>query len=340
MPSIELRGIKNFVLKGINLKVGNGELLCVLGPNGAGKTTLLKVIAGLVRYEGNVLFDGVPVDSEPPERRGVGYVPQNLALFPHMTVEENIAYGLRVRGLPKGVVERRVNELIKLLELNGLRGRYPKTLSGGEKQRVAIARALAIEPRILLLDEPFSNIQSSVKHQLISEIRKLQSRLHITTIFVTHDISEAEELSSRIAVLNNGSLIGVGELREVIGVISGVLQELNVMRCVISASGYDGITRVKCGELTLTVPTEKPLKVGDEVLVTIPPNKVVLLKEPQYAKVNMFKASVVRSESERSLITVSLGDLELKVTVPDSFNLNAGGSVYVKLPIKYLRIVV
>ncbi len=340
MPSIELRNVRNFVLKNINLRVSNGELLCVLGPNGAGKTTLLKVIAGLVKYEGSVLFDDVPVDHIPPERRGVGYVPQNLALFPHMTVEENVAYGLRARGLPKDAIEERTNEVLELLELNHLRRRYPRTLSGGERQRVAIARALAIKPKILLLDEPFSSIQSSMKYQLISEIKKLHSKLRITMLFVTHDISEAEELGSKIAVLNNGSLIGIGRLRDVINVISKVLHELNVFRCVVGSLGHEGLVKVKCRGLLLMAPTEGPLKVGDEVLVVIPPNKVVLSKEPPYTKVNTFKALVIKSCTEHNEVLVSLNGLELKVYTPESLSLRSGDLVYVKLPIRYLRIVV
>jgi len=148
---IELRNLRNFILNGINLRVEDGEILCILGRNGAGKTTLLKAVAGLVKYTGNVLFDGIPIDSLPPEKRDIGYVPQTLALFPHMTVEENVAYGLKARGLPKALVEKRVEEMLDLLDLKHLRRRYPRTLSGGEKQRVAIARALAIKPRVFTL---------------------------------------------------------------------------------------------------------------------------------------------------------------------------------------------
>lgn len=339
MPSIKLRGVKNFILKGVDLDINDGELLCVLGPNGAGKTTLLKVIAGLTKYEGSVFFNETPVDDFPPEKRNVGYVPQNLALFPHMTVEENVAYGLKVRGLPKVIIKERVNEMLELLELNHLRNRYPKTLSGGEKQKVAIARALAVRPSILLLDEPFTNIQPGMKRQLIYEIKKLHSKIGMTTLYVTHEVGEVEEFNSRVAVLYNGSLIGVGKLSEVINVISEVLQELNVIRCVSTSESLEGLARVRCGDLLITALTENPVKVGEELFLAIPPDKIALYREQPYVKVNTFKAEVVNSNTERCEVVISLGGFKLKAYNPGYISLKEGDYVYVELPIKYIKMV-
>ncbi len=279
MPSVSLVEIRNFALRGVSLEVGDGELVTVMGPNGAGKTTLLNVVAGLVEYEGSVLFDGVPVDDVPPERRGVGYVPQSLALFTHMTVWENVAFGLRMRGFDRGEIGVRVEEALRLLEISHLRDRYPARLSGGERQRVAIARALAAEPRVLLLDEPFNDLDSSTRRAMRSEIRRLVSEVGVTTLFVTHDWVEAEELSGRVAVLVGGGILQVGTPEDVIfspatREVSEFLGLQNLLDCEESRVVSGGLAEVRCGGLTILAPCE-----GRRVRkLAIPPEKVVITK--------------------------------------------------------------
>ncbi len=206
MPAIELRNIRNHVFSNLDMKVLDGELLVVLGPNGAGKTTLLNIIAGLVDYEGTVLFDGVPVDKVPANERQIGYLFQNLALFPHLDVASNVGYSLRVCGKRREEIEDKVDELLKLMKIEHLKYRYPKSLSGGEKQRVALARALASSPEVLLLDEPFNNLDIGMCKCLRREIRQIQREMGITTILVTHNLADAEEMSDRIVVLNGGKI--------------------------------------------------------------------------------------------------------------------------------------
>lgn len=199
------------VLRDINLAVEPGEFFALLGPSGSGKSTLLRLIAGFNRNQaGRVLIDGRDVSAVPPWQRNVGMVFQNYALWPHMTVAQNIAFGLEERRLDKAEIKRRVAAVVELVDLGGLEQRRPGQLSGGQQQRVAIARTLAIEPQLLLLDEPLSNLDAKLRLQTRQELKKLQRRLNITTLFVTHDQEEALTTCDRIAVLDQGVIQQVG----------------------------------------------------------------------------------------------------------------------------------
>jgi sulfate transport system ATP-binding protein len=202
-------------LDDVTLDIRQGELLALLGPSGSGKTTLLRVIAGLEQADGGrVLFDGEDATSLSVQARRAGFVFQHYALFRHLTVEENIAFGLRVRRgkqrVADAAIRARVGELLSLVQLDGLGGRYPAQLSGGQRQRVALARALAIEPRVLLLDEPFGALDAQVRRDLRRWLRELHDRTGLTTIFVTHDQEEALELADRVAILNRGRIEQLG----------------------------------------------------------------------------------------------------------------------------------
>jgi sulfate/thiosulfate transport system ATP-binding protein len=207
-------------LRGVSLDVRAGELMALLGPSGSGKTTLLRIIAGLeIAEAGQVFFGGEDATRLSVQRRGIGFVFQHYALFKHLNVFDNIAYGLRVR--PRATrpreadIRRRVQELLELVQLEGLGARFPAQLSGGQRQRVALARALAVEPRLLLLDEPFGALDAKVRKELRRWLRELHERTGKTTIFVTHDQDEALELADRVAVLNHGLLEQVGTPDEV-----------------------------------------------------------------------------------------------------------------------------
>ncbi len=202
-------------LDDVSLDIRQGELLALLGPSGSGKTTLLRVIAGLEHADrGRVLFDGEEATRLSVQARRAGFVFQHYALFRHLTVEENIAFGLRVRKgrhrVPDATIRARVAELLSLVQLDGFGARYPAQLSGGQRQRVALARALAIEPRVLLLDEPFGALDAQVRRDLRRWLRELHDRTGLTTIFVTHDQEEALELADRVAILNRGRIEQVG----------------------------------------------------------------------------------------------------------------------------------
>jgi sulfate transport system ATP-binding protein len=212
---IEKRFGRYPALNGVSLEIAEGELLALLGPSGSGKTTLLRVIAGLEFPEkGQVLFDDLDMTFSGAAERGVGFVFQQYALFRHMTVARNIAFGLDVRKgkakPPRSEIAERVAALLKLVELDGLGGRYPNQLSGGQRQRVALARALAVNPRVLLLDEPFGALDATVRKSLRKELRRVHDATGVTTIFVTHDQEEALELADRVAILNQGVIEQVG----------------------------------------------------------------------------------------------------------------------------------
>jgi sulfate transport system ATP-binding protein len=207
-------------LRGVSLEIRDGELIALLGPSGSGKTTLLRVIAGLEAPKaGRVFFGDEDATGVPVQKRRIGFVFQNYALFKHMSVHDNIAYGAHV--LPraerpsKAQIETRVQELLDLVQLSGLGDRYPRQLSGGQQQRVALARALAVEPRVLLLDEPFGALDAKVRKDLRRWLRELHARTGHTTVFVTHDQEEALELADRVAILNAGKLEQVGTADEV-----------------------------------------------------------------------------------------------------------------------------
>ncbi len=210
MPDIELRNIRNYALNDLNMDICDGELLVITGPNGAGKSTLLATIAGLVNYDGTVLFDGVAVDRMPTNERKIGYLFQNLALFPHLDVASNVGYGMAVKGDRKTEITRNVDELLGLVKIEHLRDRYPKNLSGGERQRVALARALAVSPEVLLLDEPFNSMDTGACQCIRKEIRKIQKDRGITTVLVTHNPEEAEEMGDRIITIAGGTIRETG----------------------------------------------------------------------------------------------------------------------------------
>lgn len=219
--SVQLKNLcKEFgegeVLSGIDLTLREGELTALLGPSGGGKTTLLRIVAGLEQpTQGEVYIGDRRVDKLPPQERGVGLVFQNYALFKHMRVYDNIAFGLRIRSESPAFIDQEVNRLLELVDLRGLGSRYPHQLSGGQRQRVALARALAPQPDVLLLDEPFAAVDAQLRRELRAWIRSLQRELSLTTIFVTHDQQDAMEMADRVAVINNGRLEQEGTPREV-----------------------------------------------------------------------------------------------------------------------------
>lgn len=203
-------------LTDVSLEAPSGSLLALLGPSGSGKTTLLRIIAGLETADhGLVLYQDEDVTHQSPRDRQVGFVFQHYALFRHMSVFENVAFGMRVRRKPNAEIQARVRELLHLVRLEGLEKRYPSQLSGGQRQRVALARALAVQPRILLLDEPFGALDAKVRQELRQWLRQLHDEIHLTTVFVTHDQEEAFEVADRVVVMRNGKIEQSGSPQEV-----------------------------------------------------------------------------------------------------------------------------
>jgi sulfate transport system ATP-binding protein len=214
--SIEVRGVgKRFggfvALENIDLTVRTGALTALLGPSGGGKSTLLRIVAGLEKADaGTVHIDGDDATALPPQRRNVGFVFQHYAAFKHLTVYRNVAFGLEIRKRPKDEIRRRVHELLELVHLDQFADRLPSQLSGGQRQRMALARALAVEPSVLLLDEPFGALDAKVRKELRDWLRRLHDEVHVTTVFVTHDQEEALEVSDEIVVINEGRIEQIG----------------------------------------------------------------------------------------------------------------------------------
>ena len=217
---IEARGVtKRFgdfvALEDVSVAVESGSLTALLGPSGSGKSTLLRVIAGLERPDaGAVFISGKEATALAPQKRGVGFVFQHYAPFKHMTVRENVAFGLQIRRRPRREIRARVDQLLELVQLQGLGKRYPAQLSGGQRQRMALARALAVEPEVLLLDEPFGALDARVRKELRAWLRRLHDEVHVTTVFVTHDQEEAMDVADQIVLMNSGRVEQVGAPRE------------------------------------------------------------------------------------------------------------------------------
>jgi spermidine/putrescine ABC transporter ATP-binding subunit len=280
--NIRLQGVvKKFgnleAVSDVSLEIHDGELFTLLGPSGCGKTTLLRLIGGFHKPDrGQIFFGERPVAPIPAYERNIGMVFQNYALWPHMTIFENIAYGLKLKKLTKGEISSKVSHALGLVNLSGLEKRYPGQLSGGQQQRVALARALVLNPDVLLLDEPLSNLDAKIRIQVRAEIRKLQKELGITTVYVTHDQEEALTLSDRIAVIDHGKLQQVGTpqglyakpenpfVADFIGInnlIPGEIQEVK--------DGERMKVQTEVGPLRCIF--EKPLKPGDRCMISVRP---------------------------------------------------------------------
>ncbi len=346
MTSIKLKNISKYICKDVNLEVGDKELLVLLGPNGAGKSTLLNIIAGLIDYEGSVLFDDQPVDRLPPNQRRIGYLFQELNLFPHLEVSANIAYGLKVQKKPPEEIKERVEELLQLMKIKPLASRYPQELSGGERQRVALARALANYPRILLLDEPMNSLDYRTSKYLRTEFKMLQKKLGITTLYVTHNFYEAEEMAERIVVLDKGRVEQIGTPPEIFfhptAAVKDFIGAPNILTCDYAKRLSYGLIEVKCGDITLTVFSER-----DHIKkVAILPEDIYLSdNRPPGPEVNRVKGELVEIDESTSTVccTVVTEKNSLKAKLPQEIfsgmNLKIGAEVWLVLALRKLKVI-
>jgi iron(III) transport system ATP-binding protein len=317
----------------LHLEVAPGELVALLGPSGCGKTTTLRLVAGLLRPEAGEIWVGQRCISSaaavvPPERRRMAMIFQSYALWPHMTVQENVAYGLRFKPeLSRTEREQRVRKMLGVVQLTGLESRYPGELSGGQQQRVAVARALVIEPEILLLDEPLSNLDANLREEMRFEIRRLHEAFGITTLYVTHDQAEAMVISDRVAVLNKGRVAQVGTPEDLFRrprsrFVAEFIGNTNLVEA--TASGPATVAR---GPLALRIAADG-LAPGAPVLVSIRPHEIKLAP-PSAA--NMLRATIRRASYLGTAIDyevlVDASDVVLRVTAPVSPRLKSGDAV-------------
>ena len=347
MPGVTITGLtKRYgdvgAVAGLDLAVRPGELVALLGPSGCGKTTTLRLVAGFLAPDGGEIRVGDRVLSSPrvvvpPERRRMAMIFQSYALWPHMTVAQNVAYGLRFAGVPRPERERRVEAMLQVVQLAGYGARYPGELSGGQQQRVAVARALVVEPEILLLDEPLSNLDASLREEMRFEIRRLHEQFGITTLYVTHDQAEAMVISDRVAVLRDGRVVQAGAPQELFErpqtrFVAEFIGKTNLIDAV--ADGPASVTR---GDLRLRVAGDG-LTPKAPAVVSIRPHQITLgpAAAPTPAGVNVIAGTVVRAsylgETVDYQVRLEGSDVVLRVTGPAPARARAGESVAVTVP--------
>ena len=346
MPEIELKNICKYICHNVNLKIFDKELMVLLGPNGAGKTTLINIIAGLTDYAGSVLFDDVAVDKLPASKREVGYLFQDLVLFPHLNVAANVAYGLRAKKQPPPQIEARVDELLQMMRIKHLSSRYPRHLSGGEKQRVALARAFATSPKLLLLDEPLSSLDVQTAKYLRTELRHLQQKLETTTVYVTHDLQEAEEMADRIAIIHSGRIEQVARPEEVFFYpkseeVTDFIGAPNILDCAYCRSLREGVVEVGCGGLPIVVPHD-----GDSVqrIALFPRDIYVSDTKPPGPGVNRFTGIITSIDSTGEVVRLKVraGENNLTAEMPhhifEDMDLTVGKEVYLILKLRRIKV--
>ena len=351
---LRLQGIrKNFgtfeALKDIQLSIGKGEFVCFLGPSGCGKTTLLRIIAGLeAQTAGRIEQNGRDISALPPSQRDYGIVFQSYALFPNLSVADNVAYGLVNRRLPRADIKARVGELLTLVGLPGSEGKYPAQLSGGQQQRIALARALATKPGLLLLDEPLSALDAIVRVHLRQEIRSLQRKLGVTTIMVTHDQEEALAVADRIVVMNQGVIEQVGTPMEVYRDPATLFVADFVGRINALPATLEGAGRARVGEGALAARFDCPNlgAAGDSVKIYLRPEDV-LARPIAAGDSNVFEAQIDKIEFLGSYCLVrvkadALGEHRLTVYLSLNFlaeqKLEVGGRLPLRLLPERMRI--
>jgi iron(III) transport system ATP-binding protein len=347
VPGVSLRGLTRrygdvAAVQDLSLEVKPGELVALLGPSGCGKTTTLRLVAGFLTPEAGEIWVGERCLSSarqvvPPERRRMAMIFQSYALWPHMTVAQNVAYGLRFKaGLARAERDRRVAEMLRVVQLAGYEGRYPGELSGGQQQRVAVARALVVEPEILLLDEPLSNLDANLREEMRFEIRRLHEAYGITTLYVTHDQAEAMVISDRIAVLERGRVVQVGSADEVFlqprtRFVAEFIGKTNLVEGRAAA-----VDTVAVGGVRLRI-AGAALMPGSRVTMSIRPHDITLVTPdaPPAPGVNALRGTVQRAsflgDAVDYQVKLAEGDVVLRVAAPASQRLRPGQAVGLRI---------
>ena len=324
-------------VNGISLTIKPGEFFTLLGPSGCGKTTLLRMIAGFNTVDGGeIRFDEKVINNVPAHKRDIGMVFQNYAIFPHLNVAENVAYGLKARHVPKDQIPPRVDEALKMVQIDQLKTRKPNELSGGQQQRVALARAFVIEPSVLLMDEPLSNLDAKLRVQMRTTIKKLQRRLGITTVYVTHDQEEALAISDRIAVMNQGNIMQIGTPEEIYRkpanpFVANFIGVSNFIECSTKAS--QGKAEVALpGSYQISIPVSRDYE--GEAILSARPEQLFFDEKGIPGKINMsiFLGDFVQYEVE--LITGQIIELNEYTKDADTIR-NDGEEVHISMdPLK------
>jgi spermidine/putrescine ABC transporter ATP-binding subunit len=324
----------------LSLTIRRGELMTLLGPSGCGKTTALRCLTGTNRPdEGRIFLDGKDVTDVPTHQRELGMVFQNFALFPHMTVADNVGFPLMIRSLPKNERAKLVTEALRLIRLEGYAAHYPRQLSGGQQQRVGLARALAYRPKVLLLDEPLSNLDAKLREEMRFEIKEVVTRLGITAMYVTHDQGEALALSDRVAIMNRGRLQQLGTPEEIYEspnsrFVAEFIGLSNFLDGRVETVRRETMTVVASG-LTIQTPALPGVTSGQKVLLFLRPNEIELLPSSGDTGVNMFAARIEKATylGDTMDYRAAVGDgVELRVQTDARHRYGAGEVVRVRCP--------
>ncbi len=345
MAAVELRGLtKKYgdltVVDKIDLRIDHGLMVCLLGPSGCGKTTTLRLIAGFMEPTAGEIYVGDRLVSStsktlPPEQRNMSMIFQSYALWPHMTVAENVAYGLRLRKMDAATIQAKLSKILGSAKLEALAERYPGELSGGQQQRVSLARALVIEPETLLLDEPLSNLDANLREEMRFEIRRLHDAFRYTTVYVTHDQSEAMTTADLIAVMNGGKIEQLGTPEDIYDrPRSEFVARFIGASNVIKGQALDASHMTVAGQTIACIGA--PMTAGATATISIRPHSVGLLgAEPLLATANVIPATITRNVflgSIRDYVAQLADGTELRVTTPPSQNIAPGTNVLVHLP--------
>jgi ABC-type sugar transport system ATPase subunit len=339
--------VGNFSLRDINLTIDDREYFVILGPTGAGKTVLIECLAGLHHFKkGEIWIDGTDITSVPPEQRGIGYVPQDYALFPFLNAAENIIFGLKTKHAPPEIINERVTTLAYLLHITPLLNRNVRTLSGGEKQRVALARALATSPRILLLDEPLSSLDVRIAKYLRLELRRLHEELGVATIHVTHDLIETEEMADRMAILNMGHVEQIGTPDEVFfypqsETVSDLVGTPNILTCdQVKPIGH-GLVEAMCGGMSIILPLQDG---GIKKIALFPRDIYISATKPPGPELNRFRGVVTDIQPFSSLMRIKVHVeknqllAELPQDIFEEMDIKTNQEVFLILKLRRLRI--
>ena len=349
MATLELKNVTKIfgdftAVKNFNLDVKDGEMIALLGGSGCGKTTTLRMIAGFTEpTEGAIFVGGKDVGKIPPYKRNVGIFFQNYALFPHMTVFENVAFGLKLQKLPKAEIEQRISEILGMVKLFGLEKRYPRELSGGQQQRVALARALVTRPTILLLDEPLSNLDAKLRVEMQVEIKRIQKELGITTIIVTHDHEEAVSLADRVIVMNAGQILQVGTPYEIFDhpnstFIADFMGFSTFVQGTMGGAAVEGKRPVTCSGKTIYVSAEaaEGIEPGSACVLALRSEHMELVQEPGENVVEgVMEAATYKGHTTRLEVTGCF-DEKIYPAANEYIELEAEKPVMVHLPVERL----
>lgn len=339
---------KNFgkvrAIQKVSFEAPEGKVLSLLGPSGCGKTTTLRCIAGFENPDdGKIYLDNRDITNIPPEKRGIGMVFQNYALWPHMTVYGNLAFGLQIRKISKEEINKRVKRVLEIVQLSGYEDRFPRQLSGGQQQRIAMARALVFEPEIMLLDEPLSNLDAKLREEMRFEFTEMQKKLGITAVYVTHDQAEALVISDKIVILNQGKIIQSGTPKEIYA------HPINKF-----VAGFIAVSSFMEGEIDSFIPEEKKiiiktndgliiygynnnLSLGQKVAVAIRTNVIKFVAEKELdlqEKINIFRGKIIQASYLGNTIDyrIKVGRWEVRTNSDAKYNFQVGEEVFFYLP--------